>query len=401
MKQPTSRRKFLVKTALLLAGVHVSPGASAEAPVRARPRIVRVQSPMASHPWDYEASAPWDHTVEPRNEEELNSGRFRPDRYFDAINEAVVREMLAAGLQELTGAMSAREAWLSLLPGVQPDHRITIKINLNNASYDERVTTNRMDQSIQLINAVIDSLVTTLALDQRLITVADPSRWVHPVIVRQRCPFQQVVWVDSRSKSLWDPRETVRFTRDQPVRPEGRPELPERGVFHLARVYTQADHIINLCLLKNHGCGITGAMKNHFGAIPPPFPKFLHTGLGTKSYIADLCHTPSIRNKVRVNICDAIFANWHNNVWSPRPWLTFPGGTPNSLFFGIDPVAFDSVLLQHIIDEVNERGASVDDWVRRAVTNHDFLQFAMDYHGLGIHEHAPFKQIDYRRIVVS
>jgi hypothetical protein len=396
-----NRRRFLLKTALLLAGTQVRPGAWARAASGDRARVVRVSSPRASGPWDYQPSAPWDHSVEPRSEEELNDSRFRQDRYFDQINEAVVLELLTAGLLELTGRASARQAWLQLLAGYRPGDRITIKVNLNNASYHEAITTNRMDQSAQAINAVIASLVSSLQVPEQQITVADPSRWIHPVIVRQRCAFPHIKWVDSRSADLWDPSEQVVFSRDQPVRPDIPPNLPEAVDFFLARVYTETEHIINLCLLKNHGCGVTGAMKNHFGAIPPPAAKFFHTGLGHKSYIADLCNTPSIRNKVRVNICEAIFGNWHNNVWSPRPWRTFPGGTPNSLFLGTDPVAFDSVLLQHITSEVTLRGDTVDAWVRTAITDHDFLQYAMDYHRLGIHEHEPFNRIDYRQVALS
>jgi hypothetical protein len=151
-------------------------------------------------------------------------------------------------------------------------------------------------------------------------------------------------------------------------------------------------------LLKNHGCGVTGAMKNHFGALPSPSTKHLHAGLGEKGYIADLCNNGSIKNKVRINICDGIFANWHDNVWSPRPWKTFPDESPNSLFFGTDPVAFDSVLLQHIADEVTVQGENAPLWVREAVKKHHFLHHAMNYHRLGIHEHKPFKEIDYRQI---
>jgi hypothetical protein len=192
----------------------------------------------------------------------------------------------------------------------------------------------------------------------------------------------------------------VEFTIDKPVRPPG-DKFPESVPFHMANVYTKAAHIINLCLLKNHGCGITGAMKNHFGAIPHPAPKFLHAGLGEKGYIADLCNTSSIKNKVRINICDGIFANWHDNVWAPRPWKTFPEQSTNSLFFGTDPVAFDSVLLQHITDEVNVQGDNAPAWVREAVKKHHFLHHAMDYLNLGVHEHKPFRRIEYRELSIS
>ncbi len=395
-KKIINRRKFLRKIAILLTSTQLPLINNAKADEAQKPLILRVYSPFASNNWDYSASAPWDHTVEPRTVADIKSGKFRNDRYFDFINQGVVNTMLAQGIQGFTETTNTASAWQSLLKGYKKGHTITIKVNLNNASYDKKITTNRMDQSVQIINALIESLTTSLNIPEKNITVADPSRWIHPGILTKRSPYKKVHWVDSRSKNLWDPSETVHFTQNQPVRPDN-PELPKKGIFYITRVYTEADHIINVCLLKNHGCGITGAMKNHFGAIPPPFPKFLHDGLGHKSYIADISNTPSIKNKVRINICDAIFGNWHNNVWSPRPWKTFADGSPNSLFFGTDPVAFDSVLLQHIADEVKIRGEHVDEWVREAVENHHFLHIAMSYHQLGIHEHKPFSKINYQQ----
>jgi hypothetical protein len=396
-----NRRKFLQKTALLLTPSlfpltrHVHAGESV------RRRIVRVHSPLASRKWNYDTSAPWDHTVEPRDVGDMKSGKFRSDRYYDFINQDIVEKMLASGLAHITGTRTIRSAWKALLKDYVKNHRITIKVNLNNASYNEHVTTNRMDQSGRMINALVESLTTSLNIAEKNITVADPSRWIHPEIIIGRCPFKKIQWVDSRTQDLWDPGESVVFTRDKPARPGNRPDLPEKGVFHLARVYTEADHIINLTLFKNHACGVTGAMKNHFGAIPPPFPKFLHKGLGEKSYISDICNSPSIKNKVRLNICEAIFGNWHNNVWCPRPWKTFPDHTPNSIFLGTDPVAFDSVLLQHITDEIKAQGPGVARQVRDAVKNHRFLHYAMTYHKLGIHEHKPFSEIEYQQIGIS
>ncbi len=392
-----NRRKFLQKTGYLMAAAHLPLPAWAHTRQSKRPVVVRIHAATASIPWDYQAGFPWDHTVEPKSREDMSSGRFRTDRYYDHLNQEMINSMVSQGICFFTGVDNAEEAWKNLLRNYRQGQKITIKINLNNASFNEDVTTNRMDQSVQMINALVDSLTSSIGIAQSQITIADPSRWIHPMLLRQQCPYGELRWVDSKSDNLWDPAETVVFSADQPIRPDG-PHFPEKGTFHLARVYTEADHIINVCLLKNHGCGITGAMKNHFGAIPPPFPKYLHDGLGSKSYIADICNTPSIRDKVRLNVCEAIFANWHNNVWCPRPWKTFAGGTPNSLFFGTDPVAFDSVLLQHISDEISARGDEVEQWVKDRVTNHQFLHYAMNTLNLGIHEHKPFQQIDYREI---
>ena len=359
--------------------------------------VVRVHDSKASKPWNYGRSSPWDHRVEPISVEDMKRSEYRSDRYYDYIREDVVCFMFKKGLNEFAGTEGKNEAWRKILVNYNQGDKISIKINLNNASNSELITTNRLDQTAPLLNAIVSDLVENFSVPEGNITIGDPSRWIHPDILIRRCRFKKVVWVDRRSPNLWDEMQSVEFTKDKPVRPE-KFGFPETVKFHLAKMYTESDHIINVCLLKNHGCGVSGAMKNHFGAIKPPSPKYLHEGLGRKSYIADLCNTDSIKKKVRINICDAVFANWHDNVWSPRPWKTFSEESPNSLFFGRDPVAFDSVLLQHITDEVHAQGESAPAWVRKAVGDHEFLQYAMDYHKLGIHEHKPFVRIKYRSI---
>lgn len=392
-----NRREFLKNASLSLFAAQIQIDWQSILKKTEGALIIRVHNPDASRKWDYSSSMPWDHTIEPKTKEDMKSARFRSDRYFDYINEDVVKNMFKTGLNELAGTKSTKDAWRKILRNYKNSDKITIKINLNNASYNESITTNRLDQTAPIINSIISDLIENLLVPEENITVTDPSRWIHPKIIISRCHFKKINWIDCRSTDLWDKGEEVEFTKDKPVRPD-KAGLPEKVSFYIAKAYTKADHIINVCLLKNHGCGVTGAMKNHFGAIPPPSPKFLHQGLGEKSYIADLCNTKSIRDKVRLNICDAIFANWHNNVWCPRPWKTFSEKSPNSLFLGIDPVAFDSVLLQHISDEVEAQGDNAPKWVQEAVKKHQFLHYAMEYHHLGIHERKPFDRIKYRQI---
>lgn len=381
VSQALDRRTFLklFGTAAVVSSVH--PFLSYASPLRSR--VVRIHDSQATRPWDYAVMDPWNHTVE-------NHGEFKEvthERYYDYIDADVVQSMLDRGLRELTDMSSAKDAWRSLLPGVSQKDRIAIKMNMNNASGDPAATTNRMDQTMPLANAILNDLVNVLEVPEEQITMLDASRWFHPLIMKGRSRFPNVRWVDNTDKDRWDPSESVEFKKSEP--------LPG-GKFWMPRDYTQADHIINLCLMKNHGCGITGAMKSHFGSIPSP--KMLHEGLGDKGYIADVCNTPSIREKVRINIADATFANWHNNVWCPRPWKTFPEQSPNSLLMSADPVALDSVMLDHIIAELEMQGDAAPRWVREGVTHTAFLDYAMKGLQLGVHEHAPYRRIDYLEV---
>jgi hypothetical protein len=52
------------------------------------------------------------------------------------------------------------------------------------------------------------------------------------------------------------------------------------------------------------------------------------------------------------------------------------------------------------IPEIDAQGEPAPRWVRDCVTRHDFLEYAMDHHGLGVHEHTPYARIDYRQIEI-
>lgn len=382
LNTPISRREFVKISAVAAVSTQIYPVVAGDEKNNSRSRIIRIHDKNATKPWDYSANEPWDHTVEP--DDDGNPGKIA-ERYFNYINEDVVATMLNRGLCELTDSDSAEDAWKVLLPNLQISDRITIKMNLNNVSYDENVTTNRMDQTMPLVNSILDDLIVLLGIPENQITLLDASRWFHPSIIKDRCKYDNVRWVDESEIDRWDKSESVIFTKDDPK---------PGGDFHMPKAYTHSDHIINLCLMKSHDCGITGAMKNHYGSIPSP--SHLHDGIGDKSYIGDVCNTPSIRNKVRINIADALFANWHNNVWAPRPWKTFPQESPNSLIMGTDPVALDSVMLDHIIEEIKAQGDNAPKWLKDSMSHHEFLHYAMDIHKLGIHEHLPYKRIDYR-----
>jgi len=106
----------------------------------------------------------------------------------------------------------------------------------------------------------------------------------------------------------------------------------------LSRILTrQCNVIINLSLLKDHGItGYTGALKNLFGAIHNPNKYHLNTG---DPYIPDLWMLPSVRQKIRINICEAIDGQYHGGP-SYMPHWTWPF---NGILVSEDPVALDRV----------------------------------------------------------
>jgi uncharacterized protein (DUF362 family) len=121
----------------------------------------------------------------------------------------------------------------------------------------------------------------------------------------------------------------------------------------LSRLATDAAHLINVPVLKNHTeAGISFALKNHVGSgganrsdrqkifhDPPEAANRAHQILGrgkpNAESIALINAAPDIKNKTRLIVGDALFGIY----------LRGPGGEPefayNGLIVGTDPVATD------------------------------------------------------------
>lgn len=109
-------------------------------------------------------------------------------------------------------------------------------------------------------------------------------------------------------------------------------------------VSSMCDVIINLPTLKDHSiAGVTGALKNMFGAIHNPNKYHLYNG---NPYIADVNMLPSIRNKVRLTIMDAVEAQYEGGPSFMPQWRW----NFNGLIMGLDRVALDYTAWQ-IIDK--------------------------------------------------
>lgn len=115
----------------------------------------------------------------------------------------------------------------------------------------------------------------------------------------------------------------------------------------------QKDYInasVSLAILKDHGMtGITGVMKNYYGAVHNP--NKYHDGRGDP-YIADLFSCPIIKNKHRLAILDASKVQYHRGPgYNPRYCENY-----NSIFLSFDPVAIDYVGWRTIEDIRKKKG---------------------------------------------
>jgi hypothetical protein len=293
--------------------------------------------------------------------------------YFDYVDQLAVNRMLFQGIRALTGTRSDQKAWSRLMTGYQRGNKVAIKINCNN--YADR--SNEIDATAPVLNAVVFGLIKGFGVPEGNIYVYDVSRPIPAFRIRDRVPWG-VNFVQA-GDSL------AQADNDAPI------EFRYAATQHCPYVLTQADHLIDLCLFKDHLFVLaTMFMKNHYGT-PRPGPMFLHNNINYN--ISDLNATPHIRNKTRLLVGDALFGVWDGGPYGvPMRWDTFPNGpAPNSIFLGTDPVAVESVMVDYLIAEQEYHGVPL--------LSHDYLHDAMDYHGLGIHEHRDaqghYQNIDY------
>jgi uncharacterized protein (DUF362 family) len=112
----------------------------------------------------------------------------------------------------------------------------------------------------------------------------------------------------------------------------------------------ECEMVIGLPILKDHrGAGVTFAMKNMYGVVQKPFE--LHAG-GCNPSVADLNCIPTVRDKVRFTIGDAISAVYDGGPGF-RPEFLWQ---PNALIVGEDRVAVDHVAWQIIEAKRAEAG---------------------------------------------
>jgi uncharacterized protein (DUF362 family) len=112
---------------------------------------------------------------------------------------------------------------------------------------------------------------------------------------------------------------------------------------HLSKLLTrECDMVINLPILKDHEiAGVTFSMKNMYGVIDKPF--LLH-GNKCNPGVADLNCVPTIREKVRLTIGDALTSVCQGGPGFRPEHLWYP----NALVVGEDRVAVDHTAWQLI-----------------------------------------------------
>ena len=345
-------------------------------------------------------------------------------------NETVIKGMLSASLQSLTGTETDAAAWDSVFNyfnrtvrgisrGYQTDEKIFIKTNnqgigltLNmNADLSQNeggvwgsFPPDMTATSPYAILAALDQLVNQAGVPQNMIYVGDPHinyNKIYYDILNADFPDVHYMGVNGTGWEQMKDCEAYGRTLSVPTTNDvifysDRDQAPA-GTDVQDRIYQQmydAEYMINIAALKGHiRGGITLFAKSHFGSHTESSAFHLHRGLvspgdngegenqgyGKYRVLVDLMGHEHLGGKTMLNILDGLWGGKSHELREPRKWdmAPFNGDYTSSIFVSIDPVAISSVAHDFLRTEYN-----VDDWGDEAYPNFegtdDHLQQAAD-----------------------
>jgi len=323
--------------------------------------------------------------------------------YVDSIDEAVVKTMLDKGLMQLTSEKTPADAWHTLFSPYVKGDIVAIKPNFNDLFKEFR---ENLVTSPAVINAILAGLVDTLGIPPADIVIYDCTREI-PDAYRDRIHYP-VQYVESYGSSF---ARKVRYKlagnplpkADRQAEIEMTSAVKDKAgnpiQCYLPKVITQAQHIINVPILKSHQFVLaSGALKNHYGTVRfsdgITGPLYLHPPIIHES-IADVNAHPQIREKTRLVVMDAIFGRLKKKGGAPDTWIQFDGNNPQRLFLSQDPVALDSTTSHLIKTELVKRHEEYHE--------NEYLKIAAQ-RGLGTfeepNEQNSFRNIEYNEVEI-
>jgi uncharacterized protein (DUF362 family) len=322
-----NRRSFIYLAApSLLAGARGEPAKESAPDYRITSRFPHAANPAAPGPYKGQA-------VRVHAEKSIDTGSARVDR-------AVVKRMLSAGMQSLTGCTRDVDCWKRF---VSPGDIVGIKVNCSGAPH--------IMSSPEIVAGIVENLIA--------IGVAPRQIWIYERFEGQLksvgydryVPGGVNVWAAEKdfrgSIRGYDPKTYVEVdffgeedTRSFMTRP-------------VADTFTK---IINVPKMKEHqAAGVTGCLKNmaygHFSNVDRSH-RFTKTN--TYSFIGTLASVEPIPTKVVLNIMDGLSGVWQAGPFSEYPQFRF---YPKQIMFGTDPVAMDRILIDIIEEKRKAEGA--------------------------------------------
>jgi uncharacterized protein (DUF362 family) len=263
------------------------------------------------------------------------------DEKAGTVDLEVVRQMLAAGMQALTGERRKEDAWARF---ISPQDVVGIKVNCSGAP--------QICTRPEVVAGIVENVV-AIGVPANQIYIyerfADQMRSVnYPAHLPPGVRVEAAEGQYSRGAVLgYDPRtyvETSFFSED---------DTRSNMVRMASERFTK---IINVPNTKEHqAAGVTGCLKNiAYGNFSNVARSHRSEKTFTYSFIGTLAAVEPLRSRTVLNIMDGLAGVWHAGPFSRYPQFRF---YPKQLWFGTDPVAMDHQLLDLIEAKRKAEGA--------------------------------------------
>ena len=312
-------------------------------------------------------------------------------------NREAVRAMLRKGMMELTGAPSWQDAWRVFF---QKGDVVGLKLN--------PVGRPHVISSPEVVQEIIACL-REAGVEARDIIAYDRYKREFLDAGFDKWLPQGVRWMAATDQTHPLKLDMDGYDGDQYVElplllPKANPSDRHHRRSYLAKFITKdINKMINLCLLKHHqSAGITLALKNMSHGLVNNVSRS-HVSASNNScntFIPAIVDHPIIRQKVVLNITDAVLAAYHGGpgrkvekyVWAHK-----------TMYFSTDPVAMDRIGWKVLDEKRTEMGmkplatALMDDDSRFIRMQPEHVEIA-GLLGLG---EADMARIDYRPFTLA
>jgi hypothetical protein len=268
----------------------------------------------------------------------------KSDRSVDistgAVNDAVVREMMAQGMRALTGAGATADAWRRFFT---PSDVVGIKVNCGGyphcvSAYEIVAETVR-----QLMGIGVP--VSQIYLYERFQNQLDEVNYA------PHLPEGVQIVAAERAN-----RYTDNSGYDPETYLEGNLFGEEDTRSNMMRLVSKRlTKIINIPNMKDHGAtGVTGCLKNiAYGSFSNVARTHQRGKSHTYSVVGTLASIEPLRSRTVLQIMDGLRGVWHGGPFARTTKYVF---YPRQIMFGTDPVAIDRLLLDIIENKRREQG---------------------------------------------
>jgi hypothetical protein len=254
------------------------------------------------------------------------------------VQAGPVREMMARGMRELTGAADESAAWRRFFA---PGDRVGIKVCPvgRPLSISQPETVLEVIRGLSLAGVPNERIVVFNRYEDEFLECG-----IHTVLpkgVRWAAASKKYTEVQTDIDG-YDPDVYVEMNR---VMTGADPADPKNRRSHLCTVVSRdVDKVVNVCCLKDHAsAGITMALKNMSHGFVNNVCRSHADGSRNwcDTFIPDVLGLPAIRQKVVLHFGDGLIGTYDGG---PGTWNKhFRTWEYRAIFFGTDPVAMDRV----------------------------------------------------------